>query len=193
MKFIKILFLFGLLIFLSCKSQQKLTSTSSPSTIEQSTDYSTCQIKAFNLSEDMSSLATNNDELIILIYAINEEGALTEPLCSKSLVLDTLKFSAQFQFEKISHDFSKDLLIYLIEMDTDKTIVQIEPTVRLHHQSIMEAFAQRDSKKLKELLGDDDLLGIRKISSDKFQEVNEFTIEGIQKMDRFEYRITIIR
>ena len=84
-----------------------------------------CTLYSTDLSEDMSTVSTHNDELIFLIYADNRNKVVPELIYQEYFVFDSLTYEKTFEFSNPCAD-SSELTFVLIEIDTRKTIKQIE-------------------------------------------------------------------
>jgi len=178
---------------LGCKSLAKIGDADNRMYADAHPTLSTIQIRAENLSEDLSRIATNNDELVMLLYTIGNDKKYNEALFTEYFTLDTIQRYNQFEFDKIPKNIDSDLLFFLIEMDSDHSLQVMTTKVQASFEDIQVAYKSRATQKLKEILGDDDLLGIKKISAEELKSVNDFIIEGVQKMDRYRYIIRIIQ
>ncbi|MEM7162880.1 MAG: hypothetical protein AAF487_10630 [Bacteroidota bacterium] len=99
----------------------------------------------------MSSLSTQDDEILILIYENNEH-------------LDSALVLYERQFHKgdtayISHCLANDNLLFLIEMDTERTPNALEKIIRKNATELCAAYDSKDYQNVKDILGDEDLLG----------------------------------
>lgn len=183
----RVLLFFITLNFISACQVAK-TNQSSQSLINHQLAPDSIQLKieALNLSEDMSKLSTKNDELLILIYDQNDSAALGSPLFERQITLDQSRRSVIWVLAK--DKFVRDKLLFvLIEQDTNKPMVQIEALVRVNYQRLMKAHLTKDYSEIQRYLGDEDIIGIKKISKLPIA----FSFHGIHKMDMFEYKINL--
>ena len=143
-------------------------------------------IEAKDLTEDLSDFSTQNDEILFLLYSQDDT---TSPL-----ILIATDFHI-FQKDSMtytlliprSEEFNNVILI-IIELDTDKTIEQIDPVVRAHSNNIYKKYIEKDRIGMETYLGDDDLIGYHIISKKQLQKCNfSFISKGYQFMDRYEY------
>lgn len=149
----------------------------------------TIEILGINLSEDGSRLSSNNDELLILVYNSAIVPTISSPLFMTYVILDTEKRKANIEIDKSLID--KNLIFTLVEVDTEKNIEDIASLVTQNLSELMEAHQNQDRIAQIEILGDDDLLGIKKISKGELYMPFSFTIKGVHKIDRYEYRVNI--
>lgn len=149
-------------------------------------------IKGHNLSEDLSRiLSTKNDELLIFIYQKKDSGSLDAPLLQKTLELDSQNKEKHFIWDKKDIPEGQDLLFLLLEQDFDTPIEQIDPILRIHYLSIIDAFKKRDYQKIRTYLGTEDFLGYKTIENFSFAKAHTFNIKGVYKLDLYEYEISI--
>ena len=149
----------------------------------------TIEIIGINLSEDASRLSSNNDELLVLIYEEENTSIFSPPLFMTYAILDAEKREAKME---IDHSLvGKNIVFTLIEVDTEKDIVDITSLVTQNVSVLLKAHKNQDRIKEIEILGDDDLLEIKEISEQKLSTNHSFIIRGVHKIDRFEYRVNI--
>ena len=150
-----------------------------------------CEIVALDLSENLSRISTKNDELILLIYQNGKTNDLPNLIFQEYFVLDSLDNSNQFSFN-ISEKTDTILTFVLIEMDSKKTLEQIEPVVRINLDNMYETKISEEKKSITKFLGDDDLLGIEKIYlSDFISKNSAIVFEGVKIFDWYNYEILI--
>jgi len=138
-------------------------------------------IIASNLSEDMSKLSSGDDEVLFIVYEF-QTPSLDAPLAYRFLHFTKAHTQHQFQIPKST----SQLLIILLELDTESNIEQIDPVFRIYHQEIANAWKSHNQVILMNYLGDNDLLGISTVKAP----CNKF-FQGIQKMDRYNYQIIL--
>ena len=153
----------------------------------RSADSISVSINALNLSEDMSRISTKNDALYLLVYTWKDSSDLSEPLLHMSCVLtDSVRMEQRTKAWNAS--VANDFLLLLIERDSDRSLDQIDPVIRVHYSKILDGFRSRDYKLIKEYLGDEDLLGFTRFS---FPESSEYhgEFKGVHRLDEFDYSI----
>jgi len=141
-------------------------------------------ITASNLSEDISLLASKDDELLFLVFNYIDYRP------GENLVLQTFTFDTSDRSFSIDldHKFAKGpKLIALIELDSSTSHKRISDLVQNHHLSLLHSFRLHDLEQIEEILDDDDLLGIK--ITDPMDRVIKFS--GTWRMDRYEYQITL--
>ena len=146
---------------------------------EKQIDSSTLSITAINLSEDMSTLSTKNDELFVFIYDYSDTNELKAPLVSRKFI---------FYKDYMDHSFSvpnKDnLILFFIEEDSFRESIELEPIVRIYFKELLKANSYDEVEKY---LGVDDLLGTQVINSN----TSTFTISGRSSLDKYEYSFEV--
>ena len=183
-------------VFLACQSLRQSATTVSTVIAEESPalphDSVQIHIQPQNLSEDLSLFSTKNDELLLLIYAREGENSLPEMIFHRFFLADTSFQSTQFSLSTTNTPDSATWVILLLEMDSDKSLEQIDPTIRIHFDEILSLSQQRDMPGLVRFLGKDDLLGMKEI---RFADLSttsiQFMMEGIQKMDKYAYLVQL--
>lgn len=147
------------------------------------------QIEATDLSEDMNTLASGNDELITLIYHLDSSKTLKEPV-----YIQEFEFDKENKFIELSTRISSEqkcqIMIVLLERDTERPLKQIDPIIRIYYREIMEAYQKHDLLTIRELLGDEDILGIRKLHLPLSAKMS-FRFRGRLKMDKYEYHLKV--
>jgi len=145
------------------------------------------EIKAFDLSEDMSVLSTKNDEILIILYEQIDSINFSEPLVGKRLLFDSNNLIRSFDFPVKRELTNANLVLFLIELDYETPVEQIDPVIRIHHREITKAFFNMDRSSIEKYLGSEDILGIQKIT----ELPTDFYLSGVYKLDRYEYQISI--
>lgn len=139
----------------------------------------TLSITAINLSEDMSTLSTKNDEIFVFIYDYSDTNELNAPLVSRKFI---------FYKDYMEHSFSipnKDnLILFFIEEDSFRESIELEPIVRIYFKELLKANSYDEVEKY---LGVDDLLGTQVINSN----TSTFTISGRSSLDKYEYSFEV--
>ncbi len=135
-------------------------------------------------------LSTKNDELLILIYEYQDSTTLSVPLFQKAFTVKTTQKSHAFFFDKAELIEGKNLLFLIIEQDFDRPIEQID---QVQYKALLNAFKERNYQQIKRFLGNEDLLGFRLIKAYQPGEPTHFKIEGVHKLDFYDYSVEIRR
>ncbi|MEO1053948.1 MAG: hypothetical protein AAFX87_25145 [Bacteroidota bacterium] len=148
-------------------------------------------IEAVDISENMSRVSTQNDELLVIVYDYEEQEMLADPLLVKKQVFNAKETTYKIDASSLLKAKSDKLLFFFIEQDVNRSVEQIDPVLRVHHKRITELFDEHELYKLEKYLGDEDLLGIKVIS--KFQSKNKFcfAFSGYHKGDRYHYLVEL--
>jgi len=143
-------------------------------------------ISTSNLSEDASILSTKDDELLFLVYQKQFNDSFI--LKSKNYFeFDSINSNIEIKIEeKLSN---AEIIIVLLEIDSDKTLEQIEYDVNKNLKILLNAFEDFDLIKLIETLGDDDLLGIKSIKMKSNNKPTSIVFQGINLFDYYVYEI----
>lgn len=146
-------------------------------------------ITGVNLSEDMSTLSSKNDELLLLLYSFDDTLSLNEPLMTEYFVLDSANRKKIMAFP--TPGTSTDVLLILAELDTERSPDQIEKLIRKNFRAIMNCLEKRDLVTLRQYIGDDDVIGIKTIRTNNVSRGITFSFSGRYKLDKYLYRIEI--
>lgn len=149
----------------------------------------TMVIKGINLSEDLSRLASQDDEILLLAY--KSQDILTGPTITEYLIFDEKHMLFEIPINK--DDFIDDeLILFMLEIDTERRPSEIEPIVRNHVLGLENDFLKKNRVAQKKILGDDDMLGVLRINKEKLELRQTYNIIGTHKMDRYEYDLEFI-
>ena len=140
-----------------------------------------------DLSEDMSRLSTQEDEIVLLVY-LSQNGVIRDswqsPLYTFTLRHNKHALSHRFQALQAADRLS----FFLIELDEE----QFSPDVLERCAAAVKAphFPhQFDPPRLDSLIGDDDLLGMRSITPQTQVGSQIIRFKGRQLFDAFEYQL----
>jgi hypothetical protein len=153
------------------------------------TDSLQLTIQALNLSEDMSTLSSKNDEVLVLIYPFVDTTKLPPPIAAEYFVLDSAHRKKIHRILFPSPEIS--LLFFLAEIDSDKTPAQVELLFRNNFKEIINCINKKDLIALQKYIGDDDLIGFKIISNGYQTKGISFTFQGRYKLDKFLYKIEV--
>jgi len=142
-------------------------------------------VKSDNLSEDM----THNDELLIMGYLYKDSGVLDSVILTKRLTLNPKNMSKTFKWHVGQSVLGKDIMLFILEQDSDTPSEQIDAILRIHYSSIIKAFKNRSYSEIEKYIGDEDVLDYRLLKD--LSTPLEFTFRGIYKMDKYEYAVKI--
>ncbi len=159
--------------------------------INSSEDTLTITVHAINLSEDMSTLSSKNDEVLLLIYSFDDTIKLNTPLLNEYFVMDSINRKKEMSFF-VSYN-THDLLLLLAELDTEREPDQVEKLIRKNFKEIMDCINKRDLIAIKKYIGDDDILGIRMIKKAEHTKGITFPFQGRFKLDKYLYKIELKR
>lgn len=186
----KIAFLcFVVLATWSCKSGKSIGKTNNDTkyVTNLQPNYSVT-LTGNNLSETFSK----NDEVLFFLYKENENNEPPTPILLKTIIFtkENNKIKYNCNFENIE---SNDKLIFvLVELDTKKTLSQVEPVVRINYKLFLAAQNDPKSTVAEKFLGDDDLLGIKRISfKDLLKLKGNINFEGSHLMDAYSYNVQV--
>jgi hypothetical protein len=142
---------------------------------------------ALNLSEDL----TGNDELLLMCYVYNDTPGLSDPVFWKRFTLHPKNNVRRFGV-KVNEELARSpLILFLIEQDSDLPVAIVDSTLRVSHHAIRKEFAARNYTAIESYLKDEDILGIKIISSLPQEQALLIHFTGIYKLDKFEYQVFI--
>jgi len=145
------------------------------------------KIKAIDLSEDAIAGATYNDEVYFFVYKQNG-GYLPQLLTSQFFRLDTANRIKTFKIKTDEVTPNDTLTFILLEQDTKKQIKGIEPVCRLYLNEIYATYLKTGNYKLYDFFDDDDMLGMYRITGDKFN-LTKPIIKKFETMNFFDWAI----
>ena len=146
---------------------------------------------AHNLTEDMSTLSSHNDEVLMLLYMFSDTTSLSKPIVSEFFVLDSAQ--REKQITRPIEMGNVRMLFILMELDTDRSPDQVEHIFRKSYAQILNLFTKKDLIALQKIIGDDDLIGFKVIENSAPGSKQNFSFQGRYKLDKFSYRIIIER
>lgn len=192
MKYVLFLLLIGGTL-LSCKSKKKVLSltSSTESDVSSKRDTVPIEIKALDLTEDMSRLSSNNDEVLLLIYELKTDNHLGESLCSNKKVLSISDNILHSGFSTDHIAIGSSVLFLILEQDSETAVEQVDAIFRIHYAQILRAFDSRNYLEIEKYLGDEDLIGYKVIKEINHSVMLSFEFRGVYKLDSYHYRIRI--
>lgn len=181
-----------LLLFTACKSARNLSAPVKTKSVNLSPiDSLVLTIEAIDLSEDVSTLSTKNDEVLLFIYEIKDSSKLGKSLFRKQLILDRTSRLKSIDFSFSKRLMNAELLFFLIEQDSEIPIEKIDRRVSNYYREIIAAFKAKKDLEIEKYLGDDDVLGVKTITELKEGQTLQFSFKGMHRLDRYNYQITI--
>lgn len=145
-------------------------------------------LEAVNLTEDMSTLSSKNDEVLTLVYDFSDSSLNPKPLLKEFATFDSLHRNRQWDFQSENVTL---LLMFAIEMDTERSKEQMDLLVKKRYREILHAFANKDLLALQKITGDDDIIGVKTVANLETAQNTSFVFQGRYKLDKFNYKITM--
>lgn len=145
------------------------------------------KVSALDLSEDFSRMSSKNDEVVLLLYPLIDSIQIGE-----TLVKTFHHFSDSNQTYTHSYVVASSkpsMLFFMIELDTERSIDVIDSIVRVHYVDLRKAYHTKDYNTIQRILGDDDLIGYRKINYTGTPFL-VFNFKGYYKLDKYDYLFT---
>ena len=144
-------------------------------------------IYCLNMSEKLLGVGSKNDEIILLVFQINDKAENKLIASTDFLIFEKEDSMGQALDITIVHDSerkSNELHFLLIEMDTDRTKDEV---AQLTGSLLNEKF---ELPVIKEKLREDDLLGIETLSNIHTSEKGRLRFFGMHLFDKFHYEIS---
>lgn len=185
--FMVILFLITLSSW-SCTKRILKTNTNSNVSVDR--EYE-CTLKAIDLTEDVSRLSTKNDELIILTYAYDIAYLNPRLVFQDYFKMDSLNQIQKFMLPMDLMRYSK-VVFMLIELDSNKSLEETESIVTPKLEYIIDADKNREFKKIRKIIGDDDLIGVQEFSpTDLKRKGILLNFAGMHLFDSYKYELLV--
>lgn len=175
-------------LFISCKTA-KPPATAITAVPTHISDTVQAIIRCTNLSEDMSALSSNDDELTLLLYDYKDSSATY--CAGGNTVLNGKKMSDTLYFKNPYFRQNHTVIVFLVETDSDKSQLLISYLVQKHAQELMKAYVKKDYLSIEKYIGDDDLLGVCVITGFQKNMPVHIKFKDIHRMDRFDYSILL--
>ncbi len=138
------------------------------------------ELEAINLSEDMTTMATGNDEILLCFLTADSVPRLVEKWYH---VFESRNSYFQFKFDKSLHD---QILCVFVEYDSDRSLDSVAYDLEINIDSAQVAFDKRNYNVIEEIIGDEDILGYKTIELRRRDSVR---VTGIHKFDKYEYML----
>ncbi|MCU0355632.1 MAG: hypothetical protein MUD08_18135 [Cytophagales bacterium] len=152
-------------------------------------------LAADDLTEDVSRVSSGNDEILLLVYTVHDSLAQPEPMIRRLVVLDNAHRTIRDSLPTPVSPLVREWVLVLLEMDSERNLKEIEPIVRVYLKEVFAAYQTKQQSGLNKYLGDEDLLGIQRISvlSPENQSVKKFVFKGVHLFDTYQYTVTLQR
>ena len=153
------------------------------------------RITALDLSEDKSTLSTQNDEILVSIFFGSAQGDnwFFNGYHLEPMVFDKEQSSYSIDSVDLSTEFDCDdcvVFICLTEIDTDGS----EDSTHLALENLLNTIGYMglDSKSIVDAaLPDNDFLGVVKLPYFEKKMATEFTISGKDLLDKYAYQLLV--
>ncbi len=148
------------------------------------------RLQALDLTEDVSTVSSGNDEIVLLIYAA-DSLVPTATLLQTYMVRDNSHRDTTFSILSSQLKTPHKLFIWLLEMDSERSLAEIKSLVQKNHQSLLTAYRTGNSEQLRHWLADEDILSFQEIPVHGFCCEKEWHFTGIHLFDRYHYVLTL--
>ena len=172
-------------LVISCKPTAK-TQVDFPS-IENPEILILNHIQCLNMAEKLIGIGTKNDEILLLVFHLNHKNEAQLIASTDFLIFekeDSIGQSLNLSISVDGRKNPKELKFLLLEMDTDRTKNELS--------QLTENLLNLDLKpeRLKEKLREDDLLGIKTLSTSKTSKKGKLKFSGMHLFDKYHYEIS---
>ncbi len=172
-------------LIIGCKTITKLQ-VESP-TIENPKSLILSNLKCLNMAEKLVGMGTKNDEILLLVFHLNDKKEALLITGTDILIFEKEDSIGQSLDITIPLDRKlnpSEFLFLLIEMDTERTKTELSHLAQnLLNQRVEPAM-------LKEKLREDDLLGIKTLSTIKTSKNGQLKFLGMHLFDKYHYEIS---
>ncbi len=187
------LFVLITLCLLSCKTSKERSvikkNYETLHSLATLSDSLTIIVQSSNLSEDVSTLSSNDDEIALLIYSYIDSSISAPPLISDQFILKKNKLSETIYYKGIKDLINKDLILFLIEIDSEKKVADIDHLIRKNYRELQKAFVSKNYLEIEKQIGDDDILGIKILQN--FKPSLSIGFSDIYRMDKYDYEVIL--
>lgn len=150
----------------------------------------TIALEGIDLSEDLSVVSSKDDELILMIYPYNDASILSVPLVLRELKTDVNHRNKSITIDSL-YPGAEQWILFLLERDSERSLEQIDPVLRIHFRKIIEEFEKRDYYGIENYLEDEDVLGYAVFATSELIAGKPLSFKGIYKMDGYHYQLLL--
>lgn len=154
-------------------------------------DSITLKISAHNLTEDMSSISSKNDELTILIYELGNLSESANLIYTTSFVMTSASNIKKLSWPNNIELKGKSISILILERDTDQSHDEIVNSIGHRYFEIANFYKVNGNYKIDSIIGDNDIIGIKTLSDFEKQKIFTFEFRGYFKLDKYEYSLQL--
>lgn len=178
-----------LTLLLSCRSNKSIFDSGLAQYHQP--DSISIEIIANNLTEDMSSVSSKNDEVTVLVFEVNDSIKHTDLIYSASFTLTSSSNKKKVAWSNQLDLTGKNISILVIERDTDQNAEEIISSISSKYFEITSFYKTNGNFKIEPLLGDNDIIGIKTLSNFENKNVFNFQFRGYFKLDKYEYLLSL--
>jgi hypothetical protein len=186
--------IFLLLLFaFSCKSSSTIPSTINTLKNHSSLTHTSIPeltIKTNNLSEDMSSISSKNDEIQIFIFDYSDTSSLRPSIFHQAILFDSTHLNYTFN-NFIQKPYPTQVILFLMEEDSGRKTEEMESPLRKNFKEMIAVWNNHELVKLEQYLGDDDILGYKIFRQFNSDSTKQILIDGVLRADRYSYFIQL--
>lgn len=175
----RLLGLMSLILLLSLDITAQTASTEQSNTVQLT-------LKALNLSEDGNPATSLDDEILLLVYGKDANGADT-----LLVFIETVMNGTKQEATTTLPFHSEQMTFFLIELDDETPVAEIDKTIKAYQTEIIQEFNSKSYLGLEHYLKDNDLLGYETITFSRSKPHPLIIFKGRHKLDKFEYQLSI--
>ncbi|MCW5912934.1 MAG: hypothetical protein KIT62_17825 [Cyclobacteriaceae bacterium] len=176
------------MLLLSCKSASVIQHAVNAEGASGKVDSVFLEIRALDLTEDMSPLSSQNDEIVMLVYDTGSSAGEIMLLLGGSFTVTKENNLRSIAAGNLT-DFAGELTIVMLERDTDHSVEQLDEMVRLHFGDLLKHYQRNGNFGIEKFIDDNDIVGIKTIASVQPNMTVNFDFKGIFKLDKYHYKL----
>lgn len=138
-------------------------------------------IEAINLTEDGSVLSSNDDEVLVFLYQLQDGQPMRFILSGQTTFNDNRVSMTSLDVENQGINY----LLVILEQDTNRPLNIYEDIIVENIDQMILDSRNKDYTSIETYLGDDDIIAIQKM---KYPSEQVYVHYGSHKGDQYEYR-----
>ncbi|MDJ1500374.1 hypothetical protein [Xanthocytophaga agilis] len=181
-----------LILLVSCRSTSIPKSTISESDSIALAAPLVVTLTAQDLTEDGSQVSSGNDEIELLCYISSDSGAHVLSVIKDLTIFDKNTDKTKTYLSHTNIRSSDQLILLVIEIDSERSISEIERAVQKHLKEILTAYQSRNSTQIQKYLQDEDLLTLEIIPVSLLKDKPQtFQLNGFRLFDKYAYQLVV--
>lgn len=149
-------------------------------------------LTAQDLTEDGSQISSGNDEIALLCYTSSDSGAHVLSAIKTLTIFDKNTDKTKTYLSHTNLPPSDQLILLILEIDSERSISEIERAVQKHLKEILTAYQSRNSAQIQKYLQDEDLLTLEIIPVSQLKDKPRiFDLNGFRLFDKYAYQLVV--